>query len=962
MMNEQRIPELESDSKFTEMATRQQLINPFEAEGSALKSRPPNQLLSHEKIRLSRINNFNSLFRQAQPVYHSAIKSGNFHVAAKVASSVATAAKAVGTMVLMLALFAASGWAALAVPYQVKDTNLSENFEYLGQQLGTLQSQFLSMSSNSIFNANITLQGNTFNVGGRLVQLTGAALYPALDGSLITNIAGSHVTGNISGSAALNVLKAGDTMTGQLNATTVTATALITKDPWVDIRSFSGATGCTNDGLNNCLQAFNMALQIVKSSGGTIFIPTGVWMTTDSIAGTNLEGISFVGEGPHSVIWAHDFNGRNFDFTDSDFIRIENLNLQGDGINAVKSTGGIIFRLNSHGNTEGNVIRNVIIGGGGADGCSGVTCGVTNTCLSMDTPITSLIEGVKADGCVGDGFFFKNGTSLTLNNDYAILGTQAGFEFLNMTYTSINSCASEVFGIGYWFENSKAITLNASGAESNINRSVSFPGSGYQVDSGTVTCLACYARSNDGGNVVELGTGHFDRIDYKDYETGEVTTKLNGFIIRSNGNVGIGVSTPAATMDVVGSAQFGSGAIKSTMTSTGEVIGRSSFTASAFFGDGSHLTGIPSTGSISGIYVLKTGDTMTGQLTISGSSLTASYGINAGSATIGAGPLLVGTTAAQTSAQGTGLIQLLASGSNTILDQYNYGTLKENIYAWHVARGTQFSSSAISANDIFGAMVGYGYDGATEGHTPEIMARAKNNWTTTDHSSYWNVYTASSGALGQVISFQIGADGANGVQIPNGVVSASSNTLLGSTAVNIGATLAVSHANSDTISAKNSSAYIGDQGYNTGVGIQSLTSSPYGISIQGMDSAASNVPLILNSRGGNIGVGTASPTTKISLYGVLTSSSTQGSISCSAGTPVLSATATDMHGSFTAGAAAANCTYTFGTAWPKKPECFCNDSTSVLALKATATTNDVTCTAAVSLGGDTITYICLGAP
>lgn len=423
------------------------------------------------------------------------------------------------------------------------------------------------------------------------------------------------------------------TITGLTTGTTFLANALITKDPWVDIRSFASVTGCKNDGSTNCLQAFNMALQVLGSSGGVIFIPTGVWMTTDSIAATNLEGVTFRGEGEGSIIWAHDFNGRHFDFTDSDFIQIEDLTLRGDGINAVKSTGGIIFRLFNNGNTEGNVLRNLVIGGGASDGCSGVNCGVSNSCLVMDTPITTVLERVKADGCVGDGYYLHDGTSLTLNSVYAILGTEAGFELENMTYTTLNACASEVFGIGYWFENSKAITLNATGAESNINRSVAFPGVGYQVDSGTVTCLACYARSNDGGNVVELGTGHFDRIDYKDFDSGEVTTKINSVIIRSNGKFGMNVSTPATTMDIVGSFQAGSGAIKSTITATGELMSGSSVTATAFFGDGSHLTGIPSSGSISG-FLLKSGDTMTGQLTISGSSLTVGYGISAGTITV----------------------------------------------------------------------------------------------------------------------------------------------------------------------------------------------------------------------------------------------------------------------------------------------------------------------------------------
>src|SRR5665213_814607 len=47
--------------------------------------------------------------------------------------------------------------------------------------------------------SNVTLQGNTFNGASQLLQLTGTALYPALNGSLITNInASSLASGTVS--------------------------------------------------------------------------------------------------------------------------------------------------------------------------------------------------------------------------------------------------------------------------------------------------------------------------------------------------------------------------------------------------------------------------------------------------------------------------------------------------------------------------------------------------------------------------------------------------------------------------------------------------------------------------------------------------------------------------------------------------------------------------------------------
>lgn len=65
-------------------------------------------------------------------------------------------------------------------------------------------------------------------------------------------------------------------------------------------------------------------------------------------------------------------------------------------------------------------------------------------------------------------------------------------------------------------------------------------------------------------------------------------------------SVGVLTAAPAASLDVNGSAQFGQGVSKSTFDVNGDlllsnnsyILGNSSITASAFFGDGSHLTGV----------------------------------------------------------------------------------------------------------------------------------------------------------------------------------------------------------------------------------------------------------------------------------------------------------------------------------------------------------------------------------
>ncbi len=121
-------------------------------------------------------------------------------------------------------------------------------------------------------------------------------------------------------------------------------------------------------------------------------------------------------------------------------------------------------------------------------------------------------------------------------------------------------------------------------------------------------------------------------------------------------------------------------------------------------------------------------------------------------------------------------------------------------------------------------------------------------------------------------------------------------------------------------------------------------------------------PNVAISSAVSIGTTTAA-TSALTVYGLITSSTTQGTIACNAGTPTLASTANDNHGSFTSGTAAVNCTYTFKTPWNKVPDCFCTTNAAVpITLSATPLTTSVKCTSASALTGDTIYYFCIGEP
>lgn len=287
--------------------------------------------------------------------------------------------------------------------------------------------------------------------------------------------------------------------------------------------------GAVADDTTDCYAAI-MATITALNNGGTILIPEGTFKIRNEIELNALSGYRFLGVGEKSIIHAEGFNGRHFRFTDCDSIVIEDMKLIGDTIDSSLSTGGIYFRLVNNDNTAYNVLRNLYI------------TDITNTAVTMNTPILTVIENVVGRMCLGDCFYVWGGTSVVFNSCYAVTSTECGFNLYNMTYCSLNGCAAEVNGVGYNFENSKAIVLNGCGCEDPIHRSTNFPGYAYQVISGSVvTAIGCYNRGADAvGDCrnIEVGS-RFDVINFKDNDASDAsnTTDLNTLHIDVNGNI-----------------------------------------------------------------------------------------------------------------------------------------------------------------------------------------------------------------------------------------------------------------------------------------------------------------------------------------------------------------------------------------------------------------------------------------
>ena len=147
-------------------------------------------------------------------------------------------------------------------------------------------------------------------------------------------------------------------------------------------------------------------------------------------------------------------------------------------------------------------------------------------------------------------------------------------------------------------------TIIASGPQNAIT----FAGNlGSPVQIRTATAGQETSTSTTGNQLLSVNAGASGELDLNTVSSGPIVMGLS-----ASSNVGIKTASPALPLDVNGAAQFGAGPTKSTFTivgglfiaagssltlsgAKGFVTSASSVTASAFFGDGSHLTGVIAT-------------------------------------------------------------------------------------------------------------------------------------------------------------------------------------------------------------------------------------------------------------------------------------------------------------------------------------------------------------------------------
>lgn len=320
------------------------------------------------------------------------------------------------------------------------------------------------------------------------------------------------------------------------------------------------------------------------------------------------------------------------------------------------------------------------------------------------------------------------------------------------------------------------------------------------------------------------GTGSGPVSIYGSSSRDYLRCQMNGADIWGVTPTGLGLFTnaPAYPLDVRGAAAFGAAGTQATFSAAGALTLPS---GAAFSGGALTATSL----SVSGASILTGIVTAQSSVTVTGArGLGVTYGISAATAS------------------------LVSQSGGLTIGQVSLGV------------GTQGG-----VNGTYDGAIGLGYNSGAAGQY---------------HPSFIGDLTEDSGGQTQAAIVIAGRNNTSGTSAP--VTMAKFSPVTGITMPNTGGlsvtygvtagTITASNTKSDTVSKANAAAYFGDASFNTGVAIQSTLSSPYGIAIQGIDNASTKLPLLLNSAGGNVGIGTASPSDKLHVSSPTTSAIIDG--------------------------------------------------------------------------------------
>ena len=347
----------------------------------------------------------------------------------------------------------------------------------------------------------------------------------ATDESIIASVALKATQVDMdSAEAAINVLNIdNDSQDVQIESNRVAITLKADSDEihtdisqaYVNVKEF----GAVGDGITDDATAINNAIASL-TSGGVVLFPSGYYCIKSQITLTSKHGLTLrgVGHGKDTTylgtnIYATGYNGHHFRGIDCVGVSIENMNLTAEGQDSSFAVGGIYFSISSNSNNPYHTFKDLFISD------------ISNSGISIGTPIMTNFNNVTVRKCVGSSFNVWSGTSTTWTNCYANNATEAGWLLTGMTYCTLQGCAAESAGVGYYFDNSKSISVMGCGTEAIINRGGAFNGYAYRSINGSnaITLYDCYDRISETGTFSESAGGILDYINHKTDSNAQIT-------------------------------------------------------------------------------------------------------------------------------------------------------------------------------------------------------------------------------------------------------------------------------------------------------------------------------------------------------------------------------------------------------------------------------------------------------
>ncbi len=366
---------------------------------------------------------------------------------------------------------------------------------------------------------------------------------------------------------------------------------------------------------------------------------------------------------------------------------------------------------------------------------------------------------------------------------------------------------------------------------------------------------------------VGIGTTATNSLDVKGGEAvgtyAGVNTAGTGNIIVS-GSVGIGTTGPSLPFHVAAQSFMSnvlSGTAKNQLTFNAVGTNYAQFYSdgvsgnnSLSLGGSSALTTVPATpimvwGLSSGSVAIGTA-TMSSKYNIYGNASIGTTYVSTGAPANGA--IIQGSVGIGTSAPANNL--QIESTASTVVQERSYGTATPGYFSVGMARGTQAAPTAILAGDQIGQYNGFGYDGSTWAPGGNIVFFADQTWTTSAHGTYtaffnrvdntitsnedMRITNAGSVAIGTTASYTNLV-----VQGPSGTWSNTESSTTNTFQLQTGSATGdqtVIFGNDKT----NHQTYI--QSINWGTGIDGL---------------------LINPRGGSVGIGTSQPDSALHVNG-----------------------------------------------------------------------------------------------